>query len=333
MSDQIQEQSKGRDGAIMAISREWLFSFRDLDYGLSRSSYAISCGFHPYAWQTRVLESRAKFKIIDGARQSGKSTIVSVIPAHKAKYKSKSLSLVIAPTRAQANEDMLKIKELMSKDPSYPTLVKNSAFEVTLSNKSRIVVVTATDKAARGYSAPDDILVDEASRVPDTVYSSAILPMQTASPDDFELILISTPFGKQGFFYDCWANSEVYEKFEIKAPWSVDERYPTRLFDAIPEECFVERKRKLGIYAAYSPQHRSYEQQIEILRQQGTLIYKQEFLGEFVDRNDAVFRRADLDRAFFPDSYPPELDLGGPEVRMPAPEALQLKKVVGGKYF
>ena len=311
-----------------------MFRFRDLKYGLSRSSYAISCGFHPYAWQTAVLESHAKFKIIDGARQSGKSTIVSVIPAHKAKFKAKSLSLVIAPTRAQANEDMLKIKELMSKDPSYPTLVKNSAFEVTLSNKSRIVVVTATDKAARGYSAPDDILVDEASRVPDTVYSSAILPMQTASPDDFELILISTPFGKQGFFYDCWANSEVYEKFEIKAPWAVDERFPTRLFEAMPEEQFRVSREKMNIFGAYSPQHRSYEQQVEILRQQGTLIYQQEFLGEFVDRNDAVFRRSDLDRAFFPESYPEELRLSGNNaVIMPAPEALPLRKIAGGKYF
>ena len=318
----------------MAVPAGLVFSFRDLRYGLSRSSYAISCGFHPYAWQTAVLESRAKFKIIDGARQSGKSTIVSVIPAHKAKYKAKSLSLVIAPTRAQANEDMLKIKELMSKDPDYPALVKNSAFEVTLSNKSRIVVVTATDKAARGYSAPDIILVDEASRVPDTVYSSAVLPMQTASPEDFELILISTPYGKQGFFYDCWANSEVYQKFEIHAPWAVDERFPTKLFEAVPETDFTASRAKLGIYGAYSPQHKSYEQQVEILRQQGTLIYRQEFLAEFVDRDDAVFRRADLDRAFFPETYPPELDLsGGMGIRMPAPEALPLKKVAGGKYF
>lgn len=318
----------------MPIQPGLMFSFRDLQHSLSRSAYAISCGFHPYAWQTAVLESRAKFKIIDGARQSGKSTIVSVIPAHKAKFKSKSLSLVIAPTRAQANEDMIKIKDLMSHDPTYPTLTKNSAFEVTLSNRSRIVVVTATDKAARGYSAPDIILVDEASRVPDTVYSSAVLPMQTASPDDFELILISTPFGKQGFFYDCWANSEVYRKFEIRAPWRVDERFPTKLFRADPEEGFSADRAAAGIYGAYSPQHRSYEQQVEILRQQGTLIYQQEFLGEFVDRNDAVFRRADLDRAFFPDIYPAALDLsGGAGISMPAPEALQLKKVAGGKYF
>ena len=159
--------------------------------------------------------------------------------------------------------------------------------------------------------------------------------MQTASPEDFELILISTPFGKQGFFYDCWANSEVYEKFEVRAPWSVDERYPTKLFEAIPEMQFRKSREGMGIYGAYSPQHRSYEQQAEILRQQGTLIYQQEFLCEFVDRNDAVFRRDDLDRAFFPDVHVERLDLAanGDGIIMPAPEALPLRKVPGGKYF
>ena len=120
--------------------QQW--SLRNLGRGISRSAYAVSCGFFPYSWQKAVLDSRAKFKIIDGARQSGKSTIVSVIPAHKAKFKSKSLSLVIAPTRAQANEDMLKIKELAHNDPDYPT-VKQQIQELVIhcreySSKNRL---------------------------------------------------------------------------------------------------------------------------------------------------------------------------------------------------
>ena len=109
---------------------------------------------------------------------------------------------------------------------------------------------------------------------------------------------------------------------------------PTEDLSYFQEEEFKKTGELQHIYRAYSPQHRSYEQQVEILRQQGTLIYQQEFLGEFVDRNDAVFRRADLDRAFFPESYPSELNLAGDSsIIMPAPEALPLKKVAGGKYF
>lgn len=308
-------------------------SLSRLASGMSRSYYSARCGLKPYPWQKLVLDSKAKFKIILGARQSGKSTIVSVPPAYKSKRKRKALSLVIAPTRAQATEDMLKIKDLIAADPDHPSLKKNSAYEIEFYNGSRIIVVTGTDRAARGYSAPDIIILDEASRIPDTVYASAVLPMQTASPDDFELIVISTPYGKTGFFYDCWENSEVFEKYEVSAPWHVDERYPTTLFEAEDEEIFTRQLGERGVIASYSPQHWNRPQQSEILRQQGTLIYRQEFLCEFVDRDDAVFRRDDLDRAFFPKDSVRSLDLGlAEETVVPAVEPFSMKKV-GGRYF
>ena len=71
-------------------------------YGLSRDRYIESLGWRPFAWQSQVLQSRHKRKLINGARQSGKSTIVSSVPCHTAKYYPKSLSIVLAPTEAQA---------------------------------------------------------------------------------------------------------------------------------------------------------------------------------------------------------------------------------------
>ena len=322
-------------GHLAALSNiaSSMVSLKKLSCALSRSAYTESCGFHPHPWQKDVLEDRSSFKIINGARQSGKSTIIAVVPAHKAKFRKGSLSLVIAPTRAQASEDIAKIKSFIMDDPTYPELVKCSSSEIELANGSRIIVVTATDKAARGYSAPDVIVVDEASRVLKTVYTSAILPMQTASPEDFELILISTPFGKSGFFWDCW-NDDLYHRYMVKAPWSVDERMPMRLFVAPEEERFRDSCQKDGIHGYYSPQHRNEKQQLAILRQQGTLIYQQEFLCEFVDRNDAVFRQANLDRAFFPEENPrPFAFSGHDDDWMPEVETLRLRKVPGGEFF
>ena len=100
-------------------------SLKELACSLSRSAYAESCGFTPHPWQRDVLEDRSSFKIINGARQSGKSTIIAVVPAHKAKYRKGSLSLVIAPTRAQAAEDIAKIKGFILDDPTYPELKKD----------------------------------------------------------------------------------------------------------------------------------------------------------------------------------------------------------------
>lgn len=310
-----------------------MISLKELACSLSRSVYAESCGFTPHPWQRDVLEDRSSFKIINGARQSGKSTIIAVVPAHKAKYRKGSLSLVIAPTRAQAAEDIAKIKGFILDDPTYPELKKCSSSEIALANGSRIIVVTATDKAARGYSAPDVIVVDEASRVLKTVYTSAILPMQTASPEDFELILISTPFGKSGFFWDCW-NDDLYHRYMVRAPWAVDERMPTKLFKGEPEEAFTAGCARDGIRGYYSPQHRNEKQQTAILRQQGTLIYQQEFLCAFVDRNDAVFRQDDLDRAFFPAENPRPFTFSGhDEDWSPSIEPLRLSRVPDGEFF
>ena len=69
------------------------------------------------------------------------------------------------------------------------------------------------------------------------------------------------------------------------------------------------------------------------MRQQGTLIYRQEFLCEFVDRDDAVFRRDDLDRAFFPKDSVKRLDLGLTDgTVVPAVEPVRMKKI-GGRFF
>ena len=53
----------------------------------------------------------------------------------------------------------------------------------------------------RGFSAISLVLIDEASRVDDALYKS-LRPMLAVGGGD--LWLLSTPYGKRGFFYDCW---------------------------------------------------------------------------------------------------------------------------------
>jgi hypothetical protein len=54
----------------------------------------------------------------------------------------------------------------------------------------------------RGFSAVSLLIIDEASRVEDSVYK-ALRPMLAVGNGD--LWLLSTPFGKRGFFYENWA--------------------------------------------------------------------------------------------------------------------------------
>jgi len=250
-------------------------------------------GFTPYAWQKAILKSQHKRKVINGARQAGKSTIVSAKPCHIAKHYPESVSIIIAATEYQAFLDMAKVKEFIGHDPQYPRMERDNDRLIVLANGSWIMVVPATEKAARGPSAPRLILLDEASRIEDVVYKSGIIPMLTDNPE-CELINISTPNGKQGFFFHSF-NNPNWERYEVRSPWEViDAEF--RLIPAEPEEEYQMKCAERGIIGFNSLRHRNQQEQEFNLREMGPLMYRQEYGPQFVEPEDQVFSYDDIER-------------------------------------
>src|SRR5207249_9056453 len=66
---------------------------------------------------------------------------------------------------------------------------------------SRIIGLPGNEVGDRGFSGVRLLLVDEASRVDQDLYL-AMLPVLAVSGGD--IWLISTPFGRRGFFYQAW---------------------------------------------------------------------------------------------------------------------------------
>jgi hypothetical protein len=284
---------------------------RDMVFTMSPLRYVEYLGFEPFAWQRDVVCSEHRRKIINGARQSGKSTIISALPTHKARFFPGSISLVLAPTERQAILDMEKIIMFIALDPEYPGIVRNSDEQIELKNGSFIYVVPATEKSARGYSKPRLIMIDEASRVEDRVYQSGILPMLTDN-EDCELIQISTPNGRLGFFHNAF-NSGRWEKYEVRSPWDVlDLEY--RLIPGIPEAEYREIQAEKGVRAYYSPRHRNPDEQQMNLEEMGPLMYRQEYGCEFVEPEDQVFSYEEIERMFQHRAEPLNLD-GIPEAQ------------------
>jgi hypothetical protein len=266
---------------------------KELLHALSPYHYVRSLGFKPYEWQKAILRSPHKRKVINGARQAGKSTIVSAKPCHIAKHYPGSVSIIIAATEKQAFLDMEKVRDFIAHDPQYPKRERLSEHLITLAYGSWIMVVPATEKAARGPSAPRLILLDEASRIEDIVYTSGVIPMLTENPD-CELISISTPNGKQGFFYKSF-NNPKWERYEIRSPWEpVDLEF--RLIPAIPEEEYRKRCAAKGIIGFDSPRHRNQQEQEFNLGEMGPLMYRQEYGPQFVEPEDQVFSYDDIER-------------------------------------
>jgi hypothetical protein len=265
----------------------------ELLYTLSPSHYIRSLGFTPYEWQEDVLRSGHKRKVINGARQAGKSTIVSAKPCHIARHYPASVSLIVAATEQQAFYDMEKVKDFIAHDPQYPEIERNSDRLVTLSNGSWIMVVPATEKAARGPSAPRLILLDEASRIEDMVYRSGIIPMLTDNRE-CELISISTPNGRQGFFFESF-NNPKWERYEVKSPWEIIDM-EFRLTEGAPEDEYRKLRAGRGIRGFYSPRHMNKAEQEFNLGEMGPLMYRQEYGVEFVEPEDQVFSYDDIER-------------------------------------
>ena len=277
-----------------------------------RALWVKTLGFQPYEWQEAVLSDSGKRKVILGSRQGGKSTIVNAVPYHTALFYPGSLCLIFAPTQDQSRDDMSKVKAFIALDRNAPRIVRDSAELVELENGSRIQVVTASDESSRGKSHPRCIIIDEASRVGDVVYKSAIRPMLNENPD-CEMILISTPFGQQGFFYEACVDDhqrDIWHRYMVVSPFypeadgfnlfDIRKRMSTVSGEAIT--FFEQREReakRLGAKKLYiSPRSDHYEEQRENLVAMGPLLYQQEFDCEFVEQDGAVFSYSQIDRAF-----------------------------------
>jgi hypothetical protein len=258
---------------------------------LDPGHYAQELGLQCYPWQRAILRSNHKRRILNKARQAGGSTIASTLPCWTARFLPGSLTVVAAAVEKQAVEDMEKIKSLSAGDPEL--VVKRASDELLeFENGSRILVVPATEKSARGYSAPAMILLDEASRIPDPVYASGIMPMLTHNPR-CSVVALSTPNGREGFFARAW-KSERWERFEVRAPWEVVEE-SWELIPARSEREYREEREKRGIMAWYSPRHEDAGEQVFNLREMGARMYKQEYLVEFVDAEGQIFAYDDID--------------------------------------
>jgi hypothetical protein len=156
-------------------------------------------------------------------RQSGKSTVVALKALWTGLFQN-GLVLLLSPSLRQSRELFKKVTafyELLGRP--VPPRVHNN-LELELSTGGRIVSLPSCEATVRGFSGPRLIIMDEASRIPTSLFE-AIIPMQSVSGGT--LILLSTPWGKRGFFYEAWAG--------MKGPWHRAERPATDCPRITPE--------------------------------------------------------------------------------------------------
>jgi Terminase large subunit, T4likevirus-type, N-terminal len=166
--------------------------------------FARSVGIEPDPWQQDVLRVDHPRKILCCGRQTGKSTVGAVLAVHKALTTPGSVTLCVAPGERQAKLLFSKAMQLYRK-AGYPLPAHSERRTgLELSNGSIIEALPAVERTTRGYSV-DLLVVDEAAGVPDMDYFG-ILPALIATRG--EQLLLSTPRGKRGFFWELWQGGD-----------------------------------------------------------------------------------------------------------------------------
>jgi hypothetical protein len=240
----------------------------DLRLALDRAAFARELVLEPDPWQERLLRSSSDRVLLNCCRQSGKSTMTGLIALHRALYVPGTLLLCLAPTLRQSQELFGKVLGFYRDlgRPVAPQAERKLSLE--LENDSRIVTLPGTEKTIRGFSGAALLIVDEAARVDDELYF-AVRPMLAVSGG--ALMMLTTPHGKRGVFFEEWTGGAGWERYEVKA-----EECPR-----ITPEFLDEEREALPSW-----------------------VYRQEYECSFEETEDQVFTHEMVERAVTPEVTP-----------------------------
>ena len=184
--------------------------------GMDAVSFCSSrLGVVPDARQEAVLRSTAKRGILNCARQWGKSLITAAMAVYRAMSQPDQMILFASPSERQSAELLRKASKMAARLGVRPRGDGDNEQSLVFPNGSRIVAIPGTEDTVRGFSAVNLMLIDEASRVADSLYY-ALRPMLLVS--DGDLWLMSTPNGRSGFFYEAFTHGgDEWERFAIPA--------------------------------------------------------------------------------------------------------------------
>jgi hypothetical protein len=233
----------------------------DLRLALDRVAFAEKLGITPDPWQRDLLHSASDRVLLNCCRQSGKSTMTAIVTLHRALYHPGSLILCLAPALRQSQELFGKVLGFY-RDLGRPVSPQGERkLSLELENGSRIVTLPGSEKTIRGFSGTSLLVLDEAARVEDELYF-AVRPMLAVS--DGALMMLSTPYGKRGVFYEEWTAGHGWERYEV----------PANQCPRISEEFLEEERAVLPSW-----------------------VYRQEYECSFEETEDQVFTTEMVERA------------------------------------
>jgi len=248
-------------------------------------------GWAPHPTQKEWLLDRHQVKVAACGRRWGKTEAAAVDVATYAIANNGSVQMIVAPTYDQSKLITNTVERLLLSNPAIRAHVQitRTPYPDLRYLKSRIMARTADDdgRNLRGHSA-DRVVVDEAAFVRDEVVEEVIGPM--LADRNGELVMISTPFGKNHFYrafvrglgeagvMECWSSG-------VLVPGSA----PVLQHSSTPSL----RHRSFRFTSRANPyisrEYVEYQRSILSDRQ-----FKVEYEAEFIDDQSSVFPWEDI---------------------------------------
>jgi hypothetical protein len=261
-----------------------------------RSSVFAALGIIADPWQRELIESSAAQTLVLASRQTGKSSASAACALTEALLNPPAEVLIISRAQRQSAEVLRKCREFYrglqgerirrrrnwrpaSIAPEIEAVklrgiredeeaITDAQLSMEFTNGSRIISLPGSPDTIVGYSAISLLILDEAARIKDDLYS-LVRPMLAVSGG--RLIALSTPFGRRGWFWSAWSRCDDCRLRGLPEPW--------QRFRITAEQC----PRISADFLA--------EERLAI----GERWFRQEYETEFVDTIDAVFRSEDIE--------------------------------------
>lgn len=241
----------------------------DLKRLVTEPSYFVEefIGVEPFEYQKEFLDNEANRKLFVAGRRVGKSRSASWKALWYAITHAEAEVLLTAKTQRQSMELFRQIKAEIRQSEAESEewgISRETRTEVNFSNGSRIVCLPLGRDGSniRGYGA-DLLIVDEAAYVPEGIFQEVLMPFLAVGQNQF--IMISTPRGKRGFFWDRYDESNRGENDYFV------QQVPTWMNPRVDDE-WVERQRN-----NLTPMQ-----------------FKREIKGEFDENADAYFTEEEV---------------------------------------
>jgi len=168
----------------------------------------------PFPYQTAILLDQSKRLVACMGRQSGKTTVIAIRAIHHAYTNPNVTVLITSPSMRQSMIMFDRISGFVySSKVLKKEVVRSTRTIIQLKNRSRIIALPCSEHLLRGYTA-HVIICDEGAFMPEETITNIIFPMLSTA--DGYAIFLSTPWGREHFFYRAFTNPK-YSVYRVKS--------------------------------------------------------------------------------------------------------------------